>query len=411
MSAPRRDFWIGLALTAVLILAKFLLEHGAFGRQVEHMTMNLQQLRLASAFRQNARVAVVDISDVARQPRNPPDDLEPVTDRAALEELIRAVDAAAPVAIGVDVLLDPPAGGALTEGERHLLDTCLIVQKRVPIYVAIFDGILRGPDAWLGERRYGGLAAYALVPRPSEFQTTTSMARTIEIRVEQQVSRVSSLAQALAADVEARELEQSRLAATLADRFSWLVRRDRVVRPEGGHFEAEEFLIDYGVLDALERTTIRASRAIDIASAAAQLRGKVVLIGRGQIDRTTDIFNVPTRSEPVAGVYVHAAATQTLLSAPLFRLTTIGRFVADALAALIPLGIVLRVRTRQAAAGRSDPGHGLASALTIGMAVAVFIAGYLFVAWTRIMWTDCLMVSAALLLHGPLERLTRGRHA
>lgn len=411
MSAPRRDFWIGLALTAVLILAKFLLEHTAFGHQVEHMTMNLQQLQLAGAFRQDSRVAVVDISDVARQPRNPPDDLEQVTDREALGALILAVSDASPAAIGVDVLLDPPEGNGLTDGEKRLLDTCLIVQKKVPIYVAIFDGILRGPDGWLGERRYGGLAAYALVPRPSEFQTTTGMARTIAIRVDDRVSHVQSLAQALASDVEARDMEQSRLAATLADRFTWLVRRDRAVGPKDGHFTAEEFLIDYGVLDTLERTVVRASTTLDIANAVERLRGKVVLMGRGQIDRTTDIFNVPTRSEPVAGVYVHAAATHTLISAPLFRLTGFGRFVADAVAALIPLGIVLRVRTRQAAAGRPHAGHGLASALTIGMAVAVFIAGYLFVAWTRIMWTDCLMVSAALLLHGPLERLVRGRHA
>ena len=47
--------------------------------------------------------------------------------------------------------------------------------------------------------------------------------------------------------------------------------------------------------------------------------------------------------------------------------------------------------------------HRTAAITSIVMASLVFIAGYVFVSATGIMWTDCLMVSAALLLHVPLE--------
>jgi CHASE2 domain-containing sensor protein len=406
MSAPRRDFWIGVAITVALIVVKDRFEHGVFGLQIQQMTINLQQLRLADAFRHDPRVVVVDISSLGHEPRHPPTDTELVTDRAGLEQIIAAVADASPAAIGVDVLLDPPAGSPLTAGERRVLDTCLEVRRDIPILVAIFDSVVRGPDAWLGERRYRDLAAYALVPRPSEIKTTMWMARTVTINVDGQEYKAHSLAQALALELDARELERASIARALAHRFRWLVVRDRPVK--GDYFETGEFLINYGILETLESRVVRASSPKEIAAASNQLRGKVVFIGRGQIDKTTDVFNVPARSEPVAGVYVHAASTYTLIGAPLFHLTRLGRWVADAVVALIPLLIILRVRTRQQGSADPHAAHRLATTLTIGMAIAVFFVGYLFVVWTRIMWTDCLMVSAALLLHGPLERLTLG---
>ena len=314
-----RGFKLGVVTTIVLIALKFAVEFSPVGHQAEQMMMDLQQFRLAQAFRQDSPVAVVDISEMALTPRDPPLDATPVTDRHALQAIVAAVGAQSPVAIGIDVLLDPPAGHVVTDAERRLLETCLAMNLRgVPTFVAIFDGVVRGPAEWLGERRFGDLAAYALVPRPSEFQSTTSMVRTIDITVGEQAYHVNSMAHALALRVNTKALEGRAWTNWVAIRFPWLVARERAVT--GDHFTTAEFLIDYGMVGMLERTAIRASTPAEISAAGQQLEDKVVLVGRGQIDRTTDVFTVPGRSSPVAGVYVHAAATHTLVSAPLFRL-------------------------------------------------------------------------------------------
>src|SRR5262249_10158249 len=111
----------------------------------------------------------------------------------------------------------------------------------------------------------------------------------------------------------------------------------------------------------------------------------------------------PAQAEPVAGVYLHAAAANTLLQAPLFTLTEKGRGVADLLIALVPILFVLVVRVLN---GGGIADHSLwPDRLMIGTAIAVFVVGFLWIAFTGILWLDYLMVVAALLFHGPVEHL------
>jgi CHASE2 domain-containing sensor protein len=131
--------------------------------------------------------------------------------------------------------------------------------------------------------------------------------------------------------------------------------------------------------------------------------GKVVLVGRARTGQTTDVFTVPARSEPVAGVYLHAAAAYTLLEAPLFRLTHAGRFAADVIVSLGALTIVFVVL----AARESRDAHvsrRVEWIVAVSAAALVFVVGYFGVTRTGLLWTDCLMVSVALVLHPPLGR-------
>src|SRR5262249_55865542 len=142
-----------------------------------------------------------------------------------------------------------------------------------------------------------------------------------------------------------------------------------------------------------------------------ELAGQVVIIGRGQ-PRTSrnisgmnanDQFKVPTESKAVPGVYVQAAAAYTLIDAPLYRFTHLGRILADVFAALIPLGIVLGFRLSRAHLAKNSEDDRLFRVLAWTVSAVIFVIGYFWVNLTGILWTDYLMVIAALLLHAPLE--------
>jgi hypothetical protein len=397
---------VGLLLTAALIAAKHEFERGDFGRQIEQMTLNLHQIRLASAA-SRLPVAVVDITGVPRVPRAA-DDPTLVTDRRALSELVSAIAQHDPAAIGIDVLFDPPAAATpLPPDEARFFEQCLSVQdstgRRIPTFVGIFEGVVKGPDRWLGEPRFGPLAAFILVPRPNDLPVTTSMLRYLRLSADGHQVEAISMAEALARST-GQTAARRWPGAWLAEHAPLFV---EIEQHRGGEaFDSREFLIDFGALPELMATAVPAVTSADLAAAGASFAGKIVLIGRARTGETTDTFTVPAQAEPVPGVFVHAAATYTRVAAPLYRLTPAGRVAADVAAAVIPLGLVLAVRLRRLQ-GTPDAGaaHRLARTLTWSAAAAVFAIGYFWVVFTGILWTDYLMVVAALLLHGPLERV------
>ena len=403
------DFRLGLGVTVVLIVVKILFEHGEFGRQIELMTLNLQQLRLGWTERAGVVPVVVDITPLPFVPRAPGDP-HIVTDRVALRAVVEKVAALRPAAIGLDVLLDPPnPGDALTRDEIALLEYCLALPNT---FVGIFDGVVRGPTSWLGEPRFGNLAAVLLVPRPAELPVTTSLIRDVTVPVGNYTIRVPSMAVALARAKTDKDVQQHWLGRMLARARDVLLEHERERELEG--FHSVEFPINFGSLARLRATTIVASRRPDgeielEVPVGAAPRGNIVLIGRAETGKTADTFTVPGQAEPVAGVYVHAAAAHTLVGAPLYRPTHVGRIVADLFAALVPLGFVLWVRlSRRRPMGDPAADDRFANRLMIGTAVAVFVLGYFWIAISGILWTDYLMVVVALLLHRPFERLVHG---
>lgn len=402
-----RDFGLGLWFTAILIGLKFLLEHGQFSEQIEQMTLNLQQLRLASGTARDLPVVVVDITNLPRGARAPADP-EQVTDRQALLEVVAAIADRNPATVGVDVLFDPPVGGALTADEVRFLEFCLNAKSSrgdaVPIFVGIFDGVVRGAETWLGQPRFADLAAFILVPKPAALPTTTSMVRAIDIPLGARPIHIDSLAQRLADAKTTDDTNRHSIGRWLARVFPFFLEREREV--PGQPFTGQEFAIDFGALPRLMTTTVPAATAADVAASRVDLTNKIVLVGRAQTGRTTDLFTVPAQAEPVAGVYVHAAAAYTLVESPLFELTTWGRVAADLAAALVPLVSILAIRWWRITYAKKDShDHELARRLMIATAIGIFVLGYFFIVKTGILWTDYLMVVLALLLHGPLERL------
>jgi CHASE2 domain-containing sensor protein len=403
-----RTFGVGIVTAGVLIAGKIALEHSAFGRQFEQAMLNLQQLRLAGALTgRDLSVAVVDITDVPRRPRTGPDDPELVTDRRTLREIVSAIASAGALAIGVDVLLDPPrVTDALTADEIQLLESSLDAQtldgRRVPVVVGISDGIVRGRARWLGDERFADLAGYVLVPKPTEDLSTTMMVREMTIDVDGAETRVPSMAFALARAATTIERSRHAAGAWLAAHLSALIEAERDV--EHGVFTSREFAVNFGPLPSLAAGTVRASSAAEIAASPRRLAGKVVLVGRAQTGQTTDVFTVPAQSEPIAGVYLHAAAAYTLLEAPLFRLTHLGRVAADVVVSLGALTIVFLVLAARESGDAHEVSKRVEWIVVTSVAALVFVVGYFGVTRTGLLWTDCLMVAVALVLHPPLGR-------
>jgi CHASE2 domain-containing sensor protein len=409
LASPFGHAGMSLMLAFGLIAGKIVLEHSRVGMQIEQATLNLLQLRLLDAVKGGSgplAVQVIDISEIPLVGRTGPSDPLRVTDREALRRLVLQVALREPAAIGLDVLLDPPPGGVLTAAERDLLETCLALRNgkgEQLVAVAIHDGIARGPAEWLGADRFARLATTVVVPRPTDLLSVARLPRALTLPLTPPVV-IDSMALRLAERKSGSNQRDGGLGAWLAAAFPRAVVRER--QAADTPLDASEYLVDYSALPRLVAETVRAEQTgrVDLPDIA----GRVVLIGRAS--GAVDTFVVSNQPEPMPGVYVHAAGTQTLVDGSLFALTPAGRVWADVIVAVLPIGTVLLVRLRRRGRRRpSNESDRLPDRLTLMSAAGVWLFGYAWVVSTGILWTDFVMVVGALLIHGPLERLMLSR--
>jgi CHASE2 domain-containing sensor protein len=399
---------IGLSITALLTIGKIGLEQTRFGQQLEQMTVNLLQLRLADAARgRPVRVAVVDTSGLLQIPTGTGDNGEPITPRKELAEIIGAVARSGPTAIGIDIIFQPDERGHLPADDEYFLDSCLQLKndrgERIPTFVGIYDSIARGPAGWLGEERFGSLGTLIVVPKSEGSEPTTRIPSSLHFKGDSGDVIVPSLSSALGRAAVTNEVQRRWLGRFLHVHFPAMIESE-IVR-QVTLMEAHEFHIDFGTTSAITAGTIPAKRSSDLEGKASTLRGKVVLVGRGSLGKTNDVFNVPGQgNEP--GIYVHAAAVNTLLETPLYTLTRAGRILADILAALVPLGVIFATEISRCRHAMSKSlGEKFTRSIAIGMAIVIVVVGYFWIDWTGILWTDFLMVIGALFLHGPAEQV------
>ena len=188
---------------------------------------------------------------------------------------------------------------------------------------------------------------------------------------------------------------------------NWLGRAiARASETRTNEFSASEFLVDYSGLEKLVRDRVRVSDAADLSKRENTLQGQLVLIGRATPEQTGDQFVVPGRGEPVQGVYIHASAAYTLLEAPLYRMTELGRLTADLLASVAVFGTIAVICWVYSRRTRSEIAiHRMHVMLTGLVVMTVIFFGHFLVQTTRLIWTDFLLVIGALLIHSPAERL------
>jgi CHASE2 domain-containing sensor protein len=398
---------IGIAFTILLVFAQMAFEHTFLGHQVELLTYNLLQHRLQLPASAELDVVVIDISGIEKELTADGKDM--AVSRPELQEILAAVVGHGPKAIGVDVDFSTINGRYATQFDRAFLEYCRSTDPPVRIRLGVYPTAGETPDQVLGSPDYRMLAGAMATPASSLDPFTMRMP--VRIGVPLTGSTISSLASAVVdRDVPAMGGLQSLFLAAVEEREAKADTEAVLGGVKSGTtlVTSEEFLVNYASLAALEKQTIEAATRSDIENleVGKRVRGKYVFIGIADPARTNgrDVFVLPEVGFK-SGVYVHASAAYTLLSAPLLVLKKWARIAIDFVAAGLVFAIVGWIDYRYRG-DRRVATHRLHGVFNVAVIVAVLFVGGWLVPYTRVFWPDFLLLCVTAAVHGPVERTT-----
>jgi CHASE2 domain-containing sensor protein len=390
------DAGLGIVLVLLIACFKIAVEGTQVGESIDVDTYAMIQNFVRPA---EIKVAVLDISDLQREPL--PGSSRAVTPRQRLRDLLREVANHGPFAIGLDLNFAPfGADKFVTTDDLKLFDDCLLYssEKGIPVFVGLNWGQrwedTRRPETLLENSQYKPLMAWILAPRDR-------MTRHMPLNYEDGSVRMPSLSAALAA-VNAQSLELPWL-------WSHFVKRTSVHRLRRG--TAHMFAVDYSPLRRIQSPeytyTMHTVEPSVVRNQGDVFKDKIVLIGDGTHGDSQDKFPVVAGENGASqGVYIHACAANTLVMGPLYELEPAGRVAVDLLLETIGLGCVIAIRWRyRAERSRKVDTHKLQRLFMTGAALMVGIAAIVFIRYARLLWTDCVLVIGALMLHPTVERV------
>ena len=409
-----RDALAGVVLTILLLILKLSFEKTTPGKLLEDAVYCWLQTRL-TAGSTPLPVVVVDISQL---------DAEPVrgrlTPREQLTRLLDVITEQGAAAIGIDVDFSPGGQGWTSRGGPQLFDH--LHNLRIPVFLGVSRSRFASPQDWLGAEDYQKLAATIAVPKDDrrrmplwigrgDSEACLKMAADLmgikpkldEKRVNTGNAETATCLPAMSA-VLARKYPNLEPYRALGP--SWLLDPlEEVTLDKGQQLHTAYFFVDYSAVDELRAQTLTAvvsDHDVRLSPTPGSLIGKIMMLGNTQWENTLDKYPVPPWQIETPGVYLHASAIYTLIKGPLLEITTAGRVGLDVFFAMGVLGVVSGLRiyySRQAevAAHRVN-------VLFTCLAILVVVAfGYGFVQYTRILWTDFVLVSAALAIHSMIE--------
>jgi hypothetical protein len=425
----------GVVVTLALLFLKSLIEPWPLGRQIRLMTYDLEQMRLGDVGEPD--VVVIDIA-----PLTPMSILSTITPRQPLLDLVEAIVPEGPCAIGIDVDMSPDENGYRDQFRdprffRRMLE--LWRDTGIPIVLGVDRTIGESPETWLGNEEFAPLAAAIAIPfdtrymmkfllRYSPSDTDRTIAGTLnkvrrQAREESDADSSGKLSPSGCRRVPLVDVKDGAAIRSLSYalargtvprhglprwlRGSWLdwafeplaLRR---LSPESLAW-AGEFLVEYG--QSLERIQAGVVGGPHPPAATSRsLAGKIVLLGRASI--AADRFPVPGRREEsaVSGVYLHAAAAQTLVSGPLIEPTRLGRIAIDIGLSVVIIVVLTWIRLHYESSRREVHEDRLHRILTTFAILGVIGVAFMMVTVTRVMWEDAILVIVVLLVQRPAER-------
>lgn len=389
----------GLLVTALILSIKWCFEHHRLYQGYQSSSYVWLQSRLRPPVgRDDLPVAIVDIHQLAPIEKQTNERKFLITPRNELLELITKVAEQGPSVIGVDIDFSPNQFGYMDlENDQVFFRKLMELSKRtnVPIFLGIRRSQEKVPERWLGATEFNSLPASIWIP-PDPRKVLKSLMISRESVPEPRRGRSMALA-----------LAEAHLKHPIQSSTGWIVRRDsqEEISP---NVKAEEFLADFSPLKLMQDLRLTTRNASSIADLGWTLQGKVVLIGDGETNDTRDTYGVPNDAYPsgIAGIFKHAAGVYTLIKAPLYEFTTLGRIVVDFLLALMVLIPVALLRRKVA----QDPGstfaeHTAVITFTVVVIIIAFFVGVMFVHFTRVMWDDLPFVILALCSHRLISKI------
>lgn len=425
-------FWktliFGVICIVFLIGLKKILEHTALVRQAHQAMYEYLQLRLTDALKADVPlpVTIVDISTL------------PIDDRKTLEGVIdKLATRYHPRAIGVDIDFSPGQDNQwLTNYDPMFFNGCLAITKNshIPIYLGVSRRCADPPDMRLGAHDYAALAASIAAPKGD----SKRMFRWLQVnnhdtskltKFESLSSRLADRRQHHLAGPVSHPKKSKETPQGYSQRFidyfhllpthvvHFFVRdySDEELIPVKG-IATESFLVNYAPLERLQHERIPYKELSNPAKDYCYLYDQVILIGDAKPGSSLDEnYVIPNRHEMgYPGVYVHACATYTLLTAKLYGLTSWGEIALDTLLALCIIMVILLVQRkkyhRQTAEQTEYFEEHIHPLVTWGIIIISFLLCLIFVNQTKIMWDDFPLVILGLFAHRPLDILFRGAY-
>ena len=386
------DFLKGAVFILLILLLKTLLEHTELGHRVEHMGYETLQRRLSS---EEVPIQLLDISDLGPAPFIIQGHTGVATPRAKLQELIDALDSGPekPIAIGVDIDFSPDQRGYITPDDPKFFQHCS--ELETPVFLGVKRTIVLPPEAWLGEKQFEKLAAAIIIPS-SSFEK-------MPIAIQNAPGFSAGPALGFVLGRQYQEEQSSLLELLHKLRFIELT-SEKTLR-QGGRID--EILVDYSPIeDLIKHRTFRTIQGSTIRDQWRLFAGKIVIIGDASVDKASSLFSVPGRSElgAVPDVYLHASTAYTVAKGRLYEMKWQGRLVIDLILSGSILVIITIIRFFYLNRSSAEVAtHRLQGFLTIVVIVLAFVGGVWFVHVTRILWTDFILVFAALIFHPSIE--------
>jgi CHASE2 domain-containing sensor protein len=385
--------WTGLLVTALILFIKWCFEHHRLYHGYQSSSYVWLQSRLQPPIgRDDLPVVIVDIHQLAPIEKQRNERKFLITPRNELLELITKVAEQRPSVIGVDIDFSPNQFGYMDlENDQVFFRNLMALSKNnnVPIFLGIRRSQEKAPERWLGATEFNSLAASIWMP-PDQRKVLKSLVISTESAPEPRRGRSMALA-----------LAETHLNHPIQSSAGWILRSDsqEEIKP---NVKAEEFLVDFSPLKLMQDLRLTTRNPSTIADLGWTLQGKVVLIGDGETNDTRDTFSVPNEAYPsgIAGIFKHAAGVYTLIKAPLYEFTTLGRIVVDFLLALMVLIPVALLRRKVAQVpGSTFAEHTAVITFTVVVITVAFFVGVMIVHLTRVMWDDLPFVILALCLH------------
>jgi CHASE2 domain-containing sensor protein len=247
--------------------------------------------------------------------------LEPVsgvTDADRIREVLETLAAHKPCAIAVDIDFSPGPDGHEIEHMRAILFAQEIARREhVPIFLGVIRALaLEPPARWLGDPEYEGMAGAAVT-----FEDQYSKYPRGLIAMGIPGEKGPSLATRLVNARRACDPPEETAVGEPERVFDWktVVADSSPKAPDRAtkEIDVDAFLVHYGPVDALRRTTIRLDSP-DWQENLSRIEKDLVIVGDARPVSPDDQLVVTGHLVP--GVYVHACAAYTLAWAPIAEL-------------------------------------------------------------------------------------------